>query len=192
MKNPTDFDNAQTLAQKLRLFNIPISHFMNDAFEEKGLTPFQYDTIDKSHIPDDKSDFYTVIPQSSEWVYPKYRPNGFTSHHSSSLIDTGDILQRSALICAGFTARCCLMETAIGSFSRAVNPDKHHVIITLDATNLHPDYYQEYKTDFLAQANESTRDRIGFAVVDEITAALIKGLPHPTPSQSSQVRPYTV
>lgn len=63
------------------------------------------------------------------------------------------------------------METAIGSFEKATNPDNHHVIIALDATNLHPDGYQEYIVDFLAKADESIRERIGFATVDKIINA---------------------
>jgi hypothetical protein len=186
------FVRAATLASGLREHNISISHFMYDETERGLLTPFQYRYKNKTNIPYAQMDFEGVIPEPDEWVYPKETYNGFENDNAETILYTGDALERSVLIGAGFTARGCLQETITGSFERAVNPDKHHVIVTLDATNLHPDYYHEYKTDFLAQADESIRGRIGFAVVDEITAALIKRLPHPTPSQSSQARPYTV
>ena len=94
------------------------------------------------------------------------------------------------------------METAIGSLRRDAlrreeTKENHRVIIALDATNLHSDYYQDYIDSFLYRASQtdrgpedkSLRDKIGFATVEEIIAA---AQTPPTPSQSSPPRPYRV
>lgn len=171
IEDKTPFTVARDFAIVLRRQEVPISHFLFDQSKPESLKPFLYKGAQKHIFPNREMNFEAVIPARSEMIYPKEGFNGFENPHSEAILSTADPQQRSVLICAGFTARACLMETAIGSFEKATNPDNHHVIIALDATNLHPDGYQEYIVDFLAKADESIRERIGFATVDKIINA---------------------
>ena len=188
-----NFTQAQKLAIALRTESIPLSHFIYRQNSEVDLTPFLYQDRNINRIPSLDIDFKIVIPDPNEIVLPKTTYNGFTSPHSRTVVgNTKRNIpkdQKSALICAGFTARCCLMETAIGSFKKAANPEHHRVIIALDATNIHPNYYEGYAIDFLAKADEDIRDKISFATTEQIIAATQSKT---TPSQSSPARPCMV
>lgn len=186
LDDKTPFTLARELAFELRKKNLPIVHFMLDETDRKCLKPFQYKDKNDTLIPNKKTDFIVAVPDPNEWVYPKNEFNGFENPYSEAILSTGDPLGRSTLICGGVTARACLMETALGSFDKASNPEKHRVVIALSTTNVYPQYHKEYMTSILAKADSSIRDNISFAVNFEIVNALNAS----RPSQSSPPRPY--
>ena len=195
LDDKTPFTIARNFANSLRNRKVPISHFLYDQSKPKTLQPFLYKGAQHHRFPNRLMDFECVIPNpDNEWVYPKETYDGFTNPFSKEVVgNTSRNIspdQKSLLICAGFTARACVQATAIGSFKKAANPDKHHVVIALDATNLHPDYYQDYISEFRNSVDENIRSRIGFAVTEDIIDAAKTQVTLRT-SQSSQARPYT-
>ena len=177
LDDKTPFTTARDFAKSLRERRVPISHFLYDQSKPKSLQPFLYKGAQHHRFPNRNMDFEGVIPDSNnEWVYPKETYNGFTNPFSKEVVGHVDRTpspdQKSLLLCAGFTARCCVQEPAIGSFKKAANPDNHQVVIALNATNLHPNYYDLYQSDLLAAAPEEIRHQIGFATTGEIISAI--------------------
>jgi len=177
LDDKTPFTTARNFAYSLRERKISISHFLFDQSKPKSLQPFLYKGAQHHRFPNRNMDFEGVIPDpETEWVYPKETYNGFTNPYSGEILGNSDgnplPETQSVLICAGFTARACVQETALGSFEKAANPEQHHVIIALNATNLHSDFYGTYINDFLSAAPKHLRHRIGFAETQEIVEVM--------------------
>jgi hypothetical protein len=170
------FLRAKALAENLRAKTVPITHFYYDPARPHNIQPFQFSEANNEKFPHADLKFSVVTPLKTEWVIPKSEFNGFTNPYSNLVFKNydghPDTTIKSVLICAGFTARCCLWETAIGSFNKAANPDLHRVIISLDGTNLHPNYHEGYALDQLERVDDSLKDKIGFLKNSEIFLSL--------------------
>ena len=159
-KRISTFNTIAAFGDSLRSHAIPIHHFFLHLGMRDNLDRFQYKDrhTNPRLIPHPLLDFGIATPMEDEWVYPKRYSDGFKTPHSDYIINSAPD-KGCVLLVAGFVSNDCIGRSMAGSFFKAINPEKHRVILASNATDNNKKAMRRAKSEMVKR--EATQDYLG-------------------------------